>query len=232
MSPMRSGSPITISFRLVSRAQRQGKKTGEIAEQTCNQQTKMARIGLEPVAQLCKRTLEAHDPNPHFHDSQERACRRYTSDELVNFTNFREQPSQVNRGGAPTRGVGGSSRNPTRIRSRRRSARTLPGIDTGPLFEETGFDAWITTSMSRALNRQSEVAITLAPKKLILTRRASEGSASEPSLARRVSMCKDAKLSCRGNSRITTSRAQGTCFHGKLAPLPNPDARYFSAVFA
>ena len=30
------------------RAQPQGKKTGEIAEQTCNQQTKMARIGLEP----------------------------------------------------------------------------------------------------------------------------------------------------------------------------------------
>ena len=42
--------------------------------------------------------------------------------------------------------------------------------------------------------------ITLAPKKLIRTRRASEGSASEPSLARRVSMCNDAKLSCRGNS--------------------------------
>jgi len=42
--------------------------------------------------------------------------------------------------------------------------------------------------------------ITLAPKKLIRTRRASEGSASEPSLARRVSMCKDAKLSCRGNT--------------------------------
>ena len=42
--------------------------------------------------------------------------------------------------------------------------------------------------------------ITLAPKKLIRTRRASEGSASEPSLARRVSMCKDAKLSCRSNS--------------------------------
>ena len=49
--------------------------------------------------------------------------------------------------------------------------------------------------------------ITLAPKKLILTRRASEGSASEPSLARRVSMCKDAKLSCRGN--ITTERPFG-----------------------
>ncbi len=47
--------------------------------------------------------------------------------------------------------------------------------------------------------------ITLAPKKLIRTRRASEGSTSEPSLARRVSMsmCKDAKLSCRGNSRVT-----------------------------
>ena len=43
--------------------------------------------------------------------------------------------------------------------------------------------------------------ITVAPKKLILTRRASEGSASEPSLARRVSMCKDAKLSCRGNTK-------------------------------
>ena len=41
--------------------------------------------------------------------------------------------------------------------------------------------------------------ITLASKKLILTRRASEGSASEPSLARRVSMCKDTNLSCRGN---------------------------------
>ena len=48
-------------------------------------------------------------------------------------------------------------------------------------------------------NRRNGTAITLAPKKLILTRRASEGSASEPSLARRVSMCKDAKLSCRGN---------------------------------
>ena len=45
----------------------------------------------------------------------------------------------------------------------------------------------------------SELGITLAPKKLIRTRRASEGNASEPSLARRVSMCKDAKLSCRGN---------------------------------
>src|SRR5208283_4409133 len=32
------------------------------------------------------------------------------------------------------------------------------------------------------------------------SKRASEGSASAPSLARRVSMCKDAKLSCRGNT--------------------------------
>ena len=44
--------------------------------------------------------------------------------------------------------------------------------------------------------------ITLAPKKLIRTRRASKGSASEPSLARRVSMCKDAKLSRRGNKVV------------------------------
>ena len=50
-------------------------------------------------------------------------------------------------------------------------------------------------------NVEDEVTITLAPKKLIRTRRASEGSASEPSLARRVSMCKDAKLSCRGNKQ-------------------------------
>ena len=40
------------------RAQPQGKKTGEIAEQTCDQQTKMARIGLEPGAQLCKQLLK------------------------------------------------------------------------------------------------------------------------------------------------------------------------------
>ena len=54
--------------------------------------------------------------------------------------------------------------------------------------------------------------ITLAPKKLIRTRRASEGSASEPSLARRVSMCKDAKLSCRGNMnavKISRRRSSG-----------------------
>src|SRR5208282_4713001 len=55
-------------------------------------------------------------------------------------------------------------------------------------------------------------AITLAPKKLIRTRRASEGSASEPSLARRVSMCKDAKLSCRGNITQRGNRRQQTFF--------------------
>ncbi len=56
--------------------------------------------------------------------------------------------------------------------------------------------------------------ITLAPKKLIRTRRASEGSASEPSLARRVSMCKDAKLSCRGNTIVadTISRTSEKAF--------------------
>src|SRR5271165_3291243 len=68
------------------RAQPQGKKTGEIAEQTCNQQTKMARIGLEPRAQLCKHVREAHDPNLHRHDSQGGASRRYTSDELIHST--------------------------------------------------------------------------------------------------------------------------------------------------
>src|SRR5208337_3209819 len=65
--------------------------------------------------------------------------------------------------------------------------------------------------------------ITLAPKKLIRTRRASEGSASEPSLARRVSMCKDAKLSCRGN-RSPPVKRRGfqtcrSCRVGRLSPL-------------
>src|SRR5271166_1853861 len=71
--------------------------------------------------------------------------------------------------------------------------------------------------------------ITLAPKKLIRTRRASEGSASEPSLARRVSMCKDAKLSCRGNSspppalgikgvRVQPSRVGKACRTRRLPP--------------
>src|SRR5208282_6230027 len=54
--------------------------------------------------------------------------------------------------------------------------------------------------------------ITLAPKKLIRTRRASEGSASEPSLARRVSMCKDAKLSCRGNMEAGADDCLGKPF--------------------
>ena len=57
------------------------------------------------------------------------------------------------------------------------------------------------TELCGELNNRWLETITLAPKKLIRTRRASEGSASEPSLARRVSMCKDAKLSCRGNTQ-------------------------------
>ena len=57
--------------------------------------------------------------------------------------------------------------------------------------------------------------ITLAPKKLIRTRRASEGSASEPSLARRVSMCKDAKLSCRGNI-VKKRRNYRTLYYGYI----------------
>ena len=69
------------------------------------------------------------------------------------------------------------------------------------------------TAASRPWNRRQ--CITLAPKKLIRTRRASEGSASEPSLARRVSMCKDAKLSCRGNNEW--SPLFGSCAN-RLAP--------------
>ena len=53
---------------------------------------------------------------------------------------------------------------------------------------------------SRGRRISDAIDITLAPKKHIRTRRASEGSASEPSLARWVSMCKDAKLSCRRNN--------------------------------
>ena len=70
----------------------------------------------------------------------------------------------------------------------------VQGRDDGHAIPSLG--CWITPQVSARLY---PVYITLAPKKLILTRRASEGSASEPSLARRVSMCKDAKLSCRGN---------------------------------
>src|SRR5208337_2041140 len=64
-----------------------------------------------------------------------------------------------------------------------------------PAAERRNFIAWRREPHGRC-------RITLAPKELIRTRRASEGSASEPSLARRVSMCKDAKLSCRGNKRF------------------------------
>ena len=63
------------------------------------------------------------------------------------------------------------------------------------VFQHDETTACYGSSRGRVAGR----GITLAPKKLIRTRRASEGSASEPSLARRVSMCKDAKLSCRGN---------------------------------
>ena len=71
--------------------------------------------------------------------------------------------------------------------------------------------------------------ITLAPKKLIRTRRASEESASEPSLARRVSMCKDAKLSCRGKNSVLRRSNLGVarqlvCNHeqtGAVAPSEN-----------
>ena len=75
--------------------------------------------------------------------------------------------------------------NDERYRTRRRVRRRVH-----PRFP--GTKKWVVPS--------ALLFITLAPKKLIRTRRASEGNASEPSLARRVSMCKDAKLSCRGNT--------------------------------
>ena len=84
---------------------------------------------------------------------------------------------------------------------------------------------YVTTSIRRilALFGHFFTFITLAPKKLIRTRRASEGSASEPSLARRVSMCKDAKLSCRGNRAPPVKRRGfqicGSCRVGRLSPL-------------
>ncbi len=69
-----------------------------------------------------------------------------------------------------------------------------------PVFVLLGLLVWGRLNAGgAALAGLSAACITLAPKKLIRTRRASEGSASEPSLARRVSMCKGAKLSCRGN---------------------------------
>ena len=77
---------------------------------------------------------------------------------------------------------------------------------TLPLVSEHWLWCFTLNTAFQLVNIDSRAAraafhhITLAPKKLIRTRRASEGSASEPSLARRVSMCKDAKLSFRGNS--------------------------------
>ena len=87
--------------------------------------------------------------------------------------------------------------------------------------------------------KTSSATITLAPKKLILTRRASEGSASEPSLARRVSICRDAKLSCRGNNEprdacsffvlIRNSLGMGQYYHRarreNRKPALNPRSR-------
>src|SRR5271166_123981 len=73
-----------------------------------------------------------------------------------------------------------------------------PGLadDAMRLARAHGLKAYDAVQLATALAvRQiyqaagSTPIITLAPKKLIRTRRASEGSASEPSLARRVSMC-------------------------------------------
>ena len=101
-------------------------------------------------------------------------------------------------------------------RSSPRLRRTCPACSAAC----PGFRSKSGPSSRSARNRpQPANTITLAPKKLIRTRRASEGSASEPSLARRVSMCKDAKLSCRGN----TPRADGTILEPGRAFSPRGD---------
>src|SRR5271165_2838468 len=72
-------------------------------------------------------------------------------------------------------------------------AESVPGADSA---KENGMPRSIfafsleSLAVSCRCGRYALRFITLAPKKLIRTRRASEGSASEPSLARRVSMCK------------------------------------------
>src|SRR5271157_2034142 len=92
----------------------------------------------------------------------------------------------------------GDSDNPARFRS---SGDTIPRSSGDTIPNCLGEFREIRESKERTRGaKRANHVITLAPKKLILTRRASEGSASEPSLARRVSMCKDAKLSCRGNT--------------------------------
>ena len=85
----------------------------------------------------------------------------------------------------------------------RKIPRTMGDVPDGPTVHFISKTITMASPRVRARSSMQGVGeprhapITLAPKKLILTRRASEGSASEPSLARRVSMCKDAKLSCR-----------------------------------
>src|SRR5208337_850367 len=103
----------------------------------------------------------------------------------------------------------GDSDNPARFRS---SGDTMPNC-LGEFREIRE-----SKERTRGAKRANHV-ITLAPKKLILTRRASEGSASEPSLARRVSMCKDAKLSCRGNTFVPESGWPLSLFSGAAQVL-------------
>ena len=70
--------------------------------------------------------------------------------------------------------------------------------------------------------------ITLAPKKLILTRRTSEGKSTQsPRWRTRVSMCKDAKLSCRGNNETTQGYYPGS----KEGHIPTQSASEGSGAF-
>ena len=86
-------------------------------------------------------------------------------------------------------GRGGSRRRGNRLRTllaRVRARFGFSGFDTGRITPQ---EKTIVTTLLFIASCPSCRTITLAPKKLIRTRRASEGSASEPSLARRVSMC-------------------------------------------
>ena len=59
-----------------------------------------------------------------------------------------------------------------------------------------------TDAVGDRLGQLDHWGITLAPKKLIRTRGPARGVPQSPRSARRVSMCKDAKLSCRGNTLV------------------------------
>ena len=106
-----------------------------------------------------------------------------------------------------------------------RFKRTYMASSTRILGRESGLlTAWPRSDLPGAIR-----SITLAPKKLIRTRCASEGSASEHSLARRVSICKDAKLSCRVIVRVSCLECVFRV-HASVVPQSDHDLRGDSAT--